>query len=526
MASGASDRAATPSDAGAFGGPSPSAAGGSSGTAGAGGAPAPPLREIETRLDIDTPRAGARYVYVANSRRNIVSVIDSTTLVIRPVEVGDNPSVLRTLPGKDAAIVINGGSSDATILRTATGGVTRTSTVRIVAGANALSVAPDGRHAVVWYNGAAPGASARPGGGSFQDVSLITLADDGDRAAALTVGFRPTDVVFSQDNAAAFVVTDDGISLLRFADIKGPARVPLVRLVDGFGSAARDVSVTPDGRYAIARKELGTTVGTVVTLVDLVVGSAVTVDLKGFVTDLDLTPSGSFALAVLRRESAVVRIPVPAGFSDPTLMQTRKLDDQMGSATLSSDGKRAVLYVTAEPIKKLAILDIEGTAPATAVRLRKAVAAVVLSSDNRTAIVLHTKLPGDPGAPGLDFDAQLDRMNGYSVVDIATGFAKLQTTDAKVDSIAITADATRAFLTIRDKLASPPVRMVHGIRLDSLFTVAFPMGSAPISVAALADTKRIFVSQEHPEGRISFIHWETDAVTSVTGFELNGRIVQ
>jgi hypothetical protein len=43
----------------------------------------------------------------------------------------------------------------------------------------------------------------------------------------------------------------------------------------------------------------------------------------------------------------------------------------------------------------------------------------------------------------------------------------------------------------------------------------------------LGDTvKRVFVSQEHPEGRISFINWETGVVESVTGFELNGRIVQ
>ena len=60
-------------------------------------------------------------------------------------------------------------------------------------------------------------------------------------------------------------------------------------------------------------------------------------------------------------------------------------------------------------------------------------------------------------------------------------------------------------------------------------SIAYPTLSAEghnAGVRALADSQRVFVSQQHPEGRISFIHWETGAIESVTGFELNGRIVQ
>jgi hypothetical protein len=32
------------------------------------------------------------------------------------------------------------------------------------------------------------------------------------------------------------------------------------------------------------------------------------------------------------------------------------------------------------------------------------------------------------------------------------------------------------------------------------------------------------VGQDHPDGRLSFIDWETGAVQSVTGFDLNSRI--
>jgi hypothetical protein len=109
-------------------------------------------------------------------------------------------------------------------------------------------------------------------------------------------------------------------------------------------------------------------------------------------------------------------------------------------------------------------------------------------------------------------------------VDLASGFAKLQLTPAPVGDLAITPDASRAFVLLRNDATS--IRLAQRIQLASFIVDDFPLGSPPVSLAALADTKRIFVSQLHSEGRISFIHWETGAVESVTGFELNGRIVQ
>ncbi len=64
--------------------------------------------EVEERRDFETPRAGARYVYVANPRRDTVAVIDSTTLAIRSVEAGDGPTYLNAVPGRDIAIVYTG----------------------------------------------------------------------------------------------------------------------------------------------------------------------------------------------------------------------------------------------------------------------------------------------------------------------------------------------------------------------------------------------------------------------------------
>jgi hypothetical protein len=52
------------------------------------------------------------------------------------------------------------------------------------------------------------------------------------------------------------------------------------------------------------------------------------------------------------------------------------------------------------------------------------------------------------------------------------------------------------------------------------------LGSPPTSVGAVPSSKRAFVGQDHPDGRISFIDWTTSSIETVTGFELNSRIRQ
>jgi YVTN family beta-propeller protein len=510
-------------DGGAFGGSGntrPTTPGmGSQGTGGSGGdsggAPATPPPEMEERRTFESPRAGARYVYVANPKRDTVAVIDSTNLGIKSIQVGDTPTYLQTLPGKDIALVINVGSHDLSILRTDLTG-TQVSTVPVVPGANALSVAPDGHHVVAWYDS---GSGSNTGGppGSFQDVSLITLGAT-DSSVGLTVGFRPSDVTFAADGGAAFVISEDGVSVLRFADIQGPALAPLVPVGDA-SDAAQDVSVTPDGRFALSRRDGENTIR----LVDLQSRAITTVDLGAAVTDLDLSPGGDFAVAVLREAKTVVRLAIPAGFSDPAQRTTTPIDAGVGSATLTPDGKTAILYTTATPLEELLILDL-ATATARPVRIKKGVRAVAVSPDSRTALVVHTKADGDPRDPSIDVEAAIDRSYGYSVVDLASAFAKLQLTNAPVGDLAITPDASRAFVLLRDDAQS--IRVAQRITLASFIVDDFPLGSPPVSIAALADSKRMFVSQDHPEGRISFIQWETGAIESVTGFELNGRIVQ
>ena len=521
--------------------------------------------EQEQNLDFLAPRAGANYVYVANPGRDTVSVIDSTSLAINEVTTGDTPTYLATVPGQDVALVINIGSHTLGILRGAT---MPTDPIAVVPKANTISISPDGQHAVVWFDSSQTSLSTTTSlSGSTQDVSVITLSSAGDRQTTMTVGYQPSAVVFSSDGAAAFMVTSDGISSLRFADITKPAIAPITHIdtstvtlaqrdagaagpgpldggspaVDGGASPdlgkdatpttvpagtgkANDVSVTPDGHYAIARRD-GTSDLLLIDLT-LTTNNITTLRLSSPVTDLDISPAGTQAFAVLRDESTLVALDIPEGFTDIAHRTPWPLaGETIGSVTVSAKGKYALLYTTALPSKSLVILGLQpgATIGPQAVELQKPIQAVAIAPDEKTALIVHTKAAGNPMATGIDPSTQLDRSYAYTMVRLDEAFAKFVVTSANPTPFAITPLSEYAFVLLRDDTAG--VRIAERIDLNSFYADDFMLGSPPNSIAAL-QTHRVFVGQVHPEGRISFIDWMSGKVVSVTGFALNGRIQQ
>jgi hypothetical protein len=103
---------------------------------------------------------------------------------------------LQTLAGTDSAIVLNVGSNDATIVRTDASGTSRTSSVLVKPGSNAIAVAPDGNHAVVYFDSASTSASATPG--SSQDVTVLSLDPAGDTYNDMSIGYHASRLLFER----------------------------------------------------------------------------------------------------------------------------------------------------------------------------------------------------------------------------------------------------------------------------------------------------------------------------------------
>src|SRR5690606_32540596 len=143
-------------------------------------------------LSFDAPRAGKTSVYVPNPTTNRVAVVNAQTYAIESLVSGLAPKYLATVPGEDVALVLNVGTQDASLLRTVDG---RTSATRIAVNheANAVAVAPTGKHAVAYFDSRNQDSFAS----SFQDVTVVNLQEEQETSRGVSVGFRPREVRFS-----------------------------------------------------------------------------------------------------------------------------------------------------------------------------------------------------------------------------------------------------------------------------------------------------------------------------------------
>lgn len=499
--------------------------------------------EQEMTVSFQLPQASEHYVYTVNPNAGTVAIIDATTQAIQTIKTGSQPTYLRTLEGTDNAIVLNTGSNKASIIRVRDDKAQKAD-LPVNAGANAIAVAPNGKHAVVYYNASYMSAGKTPG--SYQDVAVLTIADDadGDSAVGMTVGFQPREVFFDDQSTRAFVVTEDGVSVLDFAKIEkdGPGIAPLVTFGSNVDQKNSDVAITPDGEFALARTDQQSALH----LVELATGEVRTLDLADAfangtaadedagvdaprvdVTDLDLMPTGREALAALRNQSAIARIPLPQAFEDPSQVKIITIAGEViGSLSVAPDGRSALAYTTAAPeLERVVIVDLAEDSATRTVLLRKAVNAVAYTPDSSTAVITHLKEPGSPDEPGLSAEDQVDRSYGYSLLRLSTGDVKLQRTATQLGPIAMVPDASYLFIVFRDDGLA--LKEVQRVALKSfLVDPIIPLENPPISMGVARASGAVFVNLEHPDGRMTFIDWEApiEKLKTVTGFELNSRI--
>jgi DNA-binding beta-propeller fold protein YncE len=482
------------------------------GGAGDGGTYVPP----ETEYEYGPPASGERYVYVALSDQDSVARIDSETLDILTVNVGDRPGFLITAPGQDVAVVLNEGSSTVSILRTEAG-VNTTITLPTPPHFNRLAMGPLGQHAVAYFELDAPETQ---GIGSFQDVTIITLIPGSEGVVDVSVGFRPREVHFAPDESAAYVVTEDGVSILDLGGNTGFFAPTVPMTTDPVGDGDPDeVVITPDGHYALARWSTMS----LVRAVDLVTGDLVDTPLSGPPTDLDLTPDGDTLLAVIRSQSELALLDLPGDIGDASAVETLDCTGLVvGSAQITEDGDQALLYTNASNVKSITLVDLITHEKRTAL-LRKGIRWVALAPDGTSALVLHNKVPGDP-LPTDDFQTQLDKRYGFSLVDLESLFVKLQIVDADPGAFAFSPDGLLVYLIVADPDAA--LRQVARLNLENFIVDTTTVGSHPVEIGAVMGTDKIYISQEHNLGRISFIDVSTHQLHTVTGFQLNSQIIE
>lgn len=475
--------------------------------------------EMETDQTFRAPVATGRVLWTSNPDSGRVALIDAQTLKVRMTNAGFGPTYLAAIPttdGSNAAIVLNTGSHDASFIRATDTDIVVTS-VDTNTGDNAWSISDDGHFAIAWTDAAQIQGTAPDPSDGFSELTVIDLSVTPPASTRLSVGFRPSQVVFDAKKSHAFAVVDEGISVIDLS--KAPLVTNLISLTKPGGTAARDVNIARDGSFAVVRVDGNANVD----IVDLAAsdGAIQTLTLASDPTDLDLSSDSKTATAVLGNASppAIVTFTVPQPGAD--LTGTPVPGELVRSVTLAPNDDVALLYANAVPSNDLTLLDTTpGNAPRyRTVDLKSPVQRVYVSPDSSTAITFQAP-PSGSMKKGI-----------FSAVPTTVGTGarppKIVGTDAQPQDVAFSdAKTGKALVTVHDSAST--VRGVYLVGLANSEQNFISLASEPLPGASgfVPDVRVGFVAQKHPEGRITFINLDTGVTQTLTGFEIAARVVQ
>jgi hypothetical protein len=494
----------------------------------------------EVEHDLTAPVSSLRYVWVAMTDQDKLAKIDGTNLAVASIAVGHHPQVLAAMPGTDTAVVLDEvddphaqATGTATVVRPASNNDT-TEVYGVLPNFNRIATSRDGRYAVAFFDLAkaiadAGSLQAVHHVGSYQDVSVLALEPGSQHEVDLTVGFKPRAVEFDATSHHAYVITETGISIIDLAAVTHgtPTIVPPVPLTDDPAGLRGDaeVHVVATGDYAVVRTP-GDAGLRVVHLTGADAGTATTIALPAQPTDVDLAPDGERGYGMTRAPTTLTAIDIPGDLANPGAVETADLGDlQAGQLALSPDGTRAVLYTNAILDEHITVVDLTKSGlPHVTRPLQKSIRTVGFDPSGAHVVIVHARAPGDPAA-AQTFDEYIDRSPGYSSVDLATGFSKLQITPVDPGSFAFAPGAPRAYLTLDGGDAAAATWAVQTIELDTGVVRTIPLNSPPSAIGVLPGAAKVFINQRHPLGRVTFVGVATSEVRTVTGFDLNSHVV-
>jgi hypothetical protein len=387
---------------------------------------------------------------------------------------------------------------------------------------------------IPWIDASTP-ESSTPDGGSSPDASPgndgsaidASVPYDGSTADALVASDGPTADSLRSNDASTMdaspppdggtvdvaqdsLSTDSGIAdgtveaMALFEPLADAAPLSTVNTVPdvsfSFGATWALALVRADGVPAI-------------TLLSLLDGTQSVVNLPGNPTDLTVSPDGDFAVAVIRDSSTVVEIPLPGILDDPTSMKTVRIPGEtIGQAIVTQNGSRLLLFTTAAPVSRMTVLTLTPAPSYQTVELTDPIVAVFAADDEKSAVVLQN-VTASNGIEG-----------GFSFVPLdGVGLPISVPLPAPATAVALSHEGDRALVAMSDT-TSATYGVVVGA-MPSFMTTAYTLASPPIAVGIVEGPGRGYAAQSYTDGRITFLDLADGGARTITGFELNARVV-
>jgi hypothetical protein len=239
-------------------------------------------------------------------------------------------------------------------------------------------------------------------------------------------------------------------------------------------------------------------------------------------TDLDIYPDSERALVVLKGSRQVAVLDLEQLQEEPEAADLIDVPEgPLGLAAVDFDADLALLYSVAEGQPQITRLELD-TGQQVVWDLRKSITGVSLNPDGDRAVLFHGTQDTPPSDEAADI--YLARSWAYTLLDIRTGFSKLQTSPTQPGEFVFSQDSRFMFVVLNEPTAS--IRQVDRVSMESFRVDSYTLGSPPEHIGLLPSDslQRIYVSQQHPVGRMTFIDIESGDSRTVTGYELNSQI--
>ncbi len=473
----------------------------------------------------EDPLASQRFVFSLEREQKRLVRIDSATLSVKSFAAGLAPMDLGVVGGRELSILL-----DALDLvevldhRQEPPLALAFTTARAL---SHLSLAPSGTHALAyfdWDDGRAQERQPEPG--NINQVSVLFLGDVGDapmsesdpRLIDVAVGFLPRDVRFAADGSRAVVLGKDTLTPIDLVSM------PLVAIVQPdvrFDAAAAEVLLDAQAttallRYSESRRlDVVSLDGSPLRCLEVpgpVLDAAFDRDGRLIALYRDATGQSRVAITALAVATPDVCTPAPDGL--PAGNATTLVADTAGPYLLA--------YRAVTTVEELSILS-PAEPSARLVKLEKAVGAVAFAGDGRYAVLVHLKTPGTPAwDPGVeDPELSVDKAHGASWLDLDTGAHRLAVSDEPFGPFSIVPAGIApgaTFLTLLDAYAPQLLRVTHAPGFDDAWV---DLAALPLATGFLSATSRVYVTQEHPWGRVTFLDPTGGDLRHVTGFALS-----
>lgn len=211
----------------------------------------------------------------------------------------------------------------------------------------------------------------------------------------------------------------------------------------------------------------------------------------------------------------------------------------LGAVTLSEDFKTALVYSTINDEKRAILLaltsdeavDQAGEGQRVLV-FEKGIRGALSDKHGRSFLVFHTKKRGDLPANSVPTDPEfVARSWGVSLLDVKSAATRLVLTQQKPGASALWApdgEDGRVFMVFEQpefvSEVQPSHRDVVMINLRSFRMDSFRLSSLPEGLGVIESARKVYISQTHPQGRMTFVDVDTLERQTVTGYQLNAGI--